>query len=62
MADKTAAKSGMHYVKCRFQKNCAQSRNDHAILPEVAVQERAKKNESCSLGQRWSHQVLSPHL
>ena len=24
---------------------------DHAVLPEIAVQEHAKKNASCGLGQ-----------
>ena len=34
---------------------------DHAVLPEIAVQEHAKKNTSCSLGLEQSHQVLGLH-
>ena len=33
----------------------------HAIFPEIAVQEHAKKNASCGLGPGLSYQVLSQH-
>ena len=28
---------------------------DHAVLPEISVQENAEKNASCALGPRWSY-------
>ena len=58
VADEIATKSGTHYVKCGFQKIALSLEEDYAILPEIAVQEHAKKNASCGLSPGWSMTYL----
>ena len=52
----------MHYADVGLNRFALSLEEDHAILPEIAVQEHAKNNASSSLGPEWSHQVMSPHL
>ena len=49
VADEIATKSGTHYVT-NFALILLSLEEEHAVLPEIAVQEHAKKNASCGLG------------